>query len=287
MKAQLLIAASLLAAASLACTINIDLPSFGVPRIDTGPTQTVSISEAAPAGAEVVDLTVNMAAGRLDIAGGATEQVEGEISYNVAEWEPAVSRDGAAITISQRRIGNGGLPRGQVVNDWALRLGETPMNLTINSGAYEGTLALGGLPVRRLAISDGASNARVSFDSLNLEDMELLSYDTGASSVTLTGLANANFAEMRFNGGAGDFTLDFSGDLQRDATVNTRAGVASLRIVVPAATAARVVVTSSLTNINTQGTWNQTGSTYETGGSGPLLTINVDMGVGSLTLVSQ
>ena len=36
--------------------------------------------------------------------------------------------------------------------------------------------------------------------------MALFRYETGASKVKLTGLANANFGTMDFNSGAGDYT---------------------------------------------------------------------------------
>jgi hypothetical protein len=287
MRLRILSMVTILATASLACSINLNLPDVGVRRLQTGPTETVTLAEAAPAGVDVVDLTINMAAGRLALGGGASQLVEGEVRYNVAEWAPTVERSESGVVITQGGGRAGGVPDSQVVNEWTLQLGQVPLNLSLNSGAYDGTLNLGGVPLRRLAISDGASNARVSFDTANPEEMERLTYDTGASSVRLTGLANANFADMAFNGGAGEYVLDFSGDLQRDAAVRVRAGVASVRVVVPANTAARVLVTGSLTDVNTEGAWLRSGDTYETGATGPLLTINVDMGVGSLTLVSQ
>ncbi len=75
--------------------------------------------------------------------------------------------------------------------------------------------------------------------------MDRLQYETGASTVTMTGLANANFKTMEFKGGAGSYTLDFSGQLRTDATVRVKAGVGTMRIVVPAQTAARVTVSGS------------------------------------------
>ena len=64
--------------------------------------------------------------------------------------------------------------------------------------------------------------------------MNLFRYETGASLVTLTGLANANFSLFEFSGGAGNYTLDFSGELNRDATVSITTGLGNLRIVIPA-----------------------------------------------------
>ena len=64
-------------------------------------------------------------------------------------------------------------------------------------------------------------------------------------------------------------------------------GLCDLRIVVPTGTNVRVEVTGGLNDVNTEGTWSASNDVYETSGSGPTLTIEVDMGAGSLTLVSQ
>jgi N-terminal domain of toast_rack, DUF2154 len=288
MQRTILAAVAALAAASLACSINLNLPDL--PRIQTGPEQTFTVAEAAPAAADVVDVNLNMGVGELTLAGGASGLLEGEIRYNVAEWEPTLTSSGSTVTLTQGDDDNfeSGLPGDNTVNDWNLKLGETvPMNLNVNAGAYEGNLELGGVPLRRLEIRDGASHTEVNFDAPNPEAMDRLVYETGASSVTLTGLANANFEEMEFKGGAGDYDLDFSGDLQRAASVQVVVGLSSLRISIPAGTNVRVEVGGGLHDVDTQGSWSANNDTYETSGTGPLLTIEVDMGAGSLTLVSQ
>lgn len=287
MQRPLLAAVAALTLAALACSVNLDLPN--IRRATPGPEQTLTISEAAPANAEVVDVSLQMGAGRLTLDSGASGLLEGEVRYNVAEWEPALTNTGTTVTLQQPDLDdvNLGLLGDEVVNDWNLTLGDVPMRLEVEAGAYEGALELGGVPLRRLQIRDGASSSTVSFDDLNPETMDQLVYETGASSVTLTGLANANFDEMEFRGGAGDYDLDFSGDLQRDTTVEIRVGLCDLNIAVPAGTNVRVEVDGGLSDVNTQGTWTASNDVYETSGSGPLLTIVVDMGAGSLTLVSQ
>jgi hypothetical protein len=277
-----LFALTALAAASLACSVDL-----GIPRLQTGPTETLSISEPLPDDVEVVDLTLTMAAGELNLAGGGEGVLSGEIRYNVEEWTPVLENNGDTVSLIQgREDTNVGIPTNgnSIINDWELQLGDIPYELTVNAGAYDGTLDLGGVPLRRLEVRDGASSAEVSFDSLNPEEMSTLSYNTGASSVTLSGLANSNAAEVSFDGGAGDYTLDFSGELQRDMDVNVKTGVSSLTIRVPAGTSVEVRVDSALSDINTEGGWSQSGDTYSLSGSGPTITIDVDMGVGSLTL---
>jgi hypothetical protein len=117
--------------------------------------------------------------------------------------------------------------------------------------------------------------------------MDTFRYTTGASSVKLNGLANANFENLVFKGGAGDYTLDFSGELQRDATVDITAGVCRLEIVVPEGTAVKIKLSGGLSDVRTEGTWSVNDKTYALSGEGPTLTINVDMGIGSLTLISK
>ena len=283
MKRLILCAVAVLSLAALACSFI----TINIPRLKTGPTETLTVSEPLP-DASVVDVTLKMGAGELKVSGGAEGLVEGEIQYNVAAWKPTITNDGDSLTIQQGDTnGQIGIPENDVVNQWDLKLGNAPMNLTINAGAYDGALDLSGVPLRNLEINDGASDAVVTFDSVNPEEMETLVYETGASSVDLTGLANANFAEMTFAGGAGDYTLDFSGELQRDATVQVTAGVSSLRIVIPSGTAAKVTVRGGLNDVDTDGDWTTSGDTYETSGDGPTLTIAVEMGVGSLTLVNK
>ena len=286
MKRSIWMVITLLAGASLACSIN--LPN--VPRLKTGPTETLALNEIAPADGTVPTVILNMGAGRLDLAGASESLLSGEIQYNVAEWKPTVTNAAGIVTVTQGDSGdNVGIPESgaQVVNKWDLKLGNVPMNLTVNAGAYDGVLDLSGVPLQSLSINDGASKAETRFDSLNSEVMETFSYKTGASTVKLTGLANANFTSMTFDGGAGDYTLDVSGALQQDATVKIVAGVSNVRLVVPAGMTAQVDVEGAINNVNTEGTWTVNDKHYEVAGSGPTLTITVQMGIGNLTLVSE
>ncbi len=259
--------------------------------ISAGPTQELTIDEPLGSSA-VTDVNLNMGAGKLILAPGAEGLASGVITYNVEQWKPTVTRTASALTIKQGSTkGLSGLG-GDVVNDWDLKLGGPPLRLNVSAGAYDGTYELGGLSLQKLSIKDGASKSHVTFSSGNLSQMESLSYETGASSVTLAGLANANFKKMDFKGGAGSFTLDFSGTLRSDGSVNVEAGVGSLRIVVPGNIAAKVTIKGNLANTTYEGGWQTDGKTYYTPAASPeqqgqLLTITVRMDLGSLSLTTQ
>jgi hypothetical protein len=64
--------------------------------------------------------------------------------------------------------------------------------------------------------------------------------------------------------------------------------MSSVYLTIPADTKAKVVVNGGLKNVATEGTWSTEGKTYETVSSGDYtLTIQVTMGLGQLTLVSN
>ncbi len=99
----------------------------------------------------------------------------------------------------------------------------------------------------------------------------------------MKGLANANFTNMDLNSGAGDYTLSFDGELKRDASVNIESGASTVNIIVPKGTNAVLNFDGGLTAIQNDG-WNQNENTYKLVGSGPTLSIVVEMGIGTLNL---
>jgi predicted membrane protein len=117
--------------------------------------------------------------------------------------------------------------------------------------------------------------------------MNTFTFTTGASSAELFGLANANFETMTISAGAGDYTLDFSGSLSRDATVDIKAGVSNIKIIIPASMNARINNLGIVTNINTRGTWLLSDNTYTTEAEGPMLTINLNVSVGNVSLIRE
>lgn len=259
--------------------------------INVGPTQELTIDEGLTAAA-VTDVEVSMGAGKLSLSGGAAALASGIIRYNVESWKPQVSRSDSALTIKQgSQKGLSGLGS-DIVNEWTLQLGNSPIRLSVNAGAYEGTYDLSGLTLQDLAIKDGAAKTQVMFESVNPGQMETFRYETGASKVTMTGLANANFKEMDFSGGAGSYSFDFSGQVRTDGIVRIESGVGSVEVRIPKETLARVTVEGALNDVSLEGPWTSSGKTHSTpaaqaGGSGRTLTITVDMSVGTLKLITE
>jgi len=270
-----------LALASMACGFNINLPKQSEPI----PTETKDINVPYPSSSEEVNLKLSFGAGELNLFPGANDLVNGTATYNYAEFEPDIVTDKGYIEINMGDSDFRVFPTfDEIENTWDFKLGDEPMNLRIDSGAYQGRFELGGLSLTNLDIKDGAADVKLSFSELNKVEMTQFNYSTGASNVKLTGLANANFRVFDFDSGAGDYTLDFSGELQRDATVTISSGLSNVIVIVPEGVNAIVTVEGGALNVNADSGWSQNGSVYRQNGEGPTLTIIIDMGAGNLTL---
>jgi len=264
--------------ATLACGFSVDIPSVPTPGSDVTDEISVAVSEPGEK-----RLKISFGAGKLTVSPDAKDGlVEGTATYNVPNFKPEINIQGDTVEIKQGDFKT--LNVTDFKNEWDLKLGKTPMDLEINAGAYQGRYEFGGLSLTNLTVKDGASDVKVVFSAPNLTEMSVLRYETGASNVNLTGLANANFSTLIFNGGAGDYTLDFSGDFQQDATARVETGFGDLNLVIPEGMDARVTVEGGAINVNHDSGWGQSNSTYTQDGSGPTLTIIVKMGAGNVTI---
>ena len=282
-QATIIIVIAALALAGLSCGLTVDIP---VDRITTGPTRTDEINIPAP-DADEIDLILSFGAGDFKLDSGAADAlVSGTARYNVDDFKPEITVEGNQVRLESGELKIEGIPRinDDVENEWDLELGDQVINLEINSGAYKGDFDLGDLSLKSLKVSDGAADVRLKFSQPNRIEMDSLSYQTGASNVRLTDLANANFASMVFRSGAGNYTLDFSGELQPDAEVDIKSGISQVTLIVPEGFSAQVIFEGGLTNVETHGVWQKSGGDYLLEGSGPVLTISVDMGAGNLIL---
>jgi len=103
-------------------------------------------------------VTLKMAAGELDVRGGAGgDLMKGSFYYNRRPWEPRidhqVSGDVSRLLVEQRRMGPA---FGRVRNKWSVELSEKiPMELRLDLGVGRARIDLGGVPVSKLDIQVG------------------------------------------------------------------------------------------------------------------------------------
>ena len=243
------------------------------------------------------DLHIRIAEGacRLKVTPG-----KGDAWISGAQRDPSgvrplyVNQEGGAVTLTEQ-------PNASYVGDW-FRAGHVfavptidlafgrakPFRLTVEIGASENQLDLGGVPLSRLALRHGAGKTAVDFSAPNPQPMTLMEIGAGAGSTELRNLANAHFAELLIEGGMAAFALDFGGTLQQDAHARITAALSSVTIAVPATTAARIATESSLGHVEGGEGFTVKESAFWTpaalDGRTPLLTISASVTLGSLNL---
>lgn len=119
-------------------------------------------------------------------------------------------------------------------NYWHLGFSDKiPISFEIDVGACKGEFDFTGLRIDNLDLDLGASSTEIIFREPNPERISRFKIDVGASKLKIKGLGNANFDKLSFDGGVGDFTLDFSGELKHKAYVDIDVGLGSLTVLLP------------------------------------------------------
>ncbi len=241
---------------------------------------------------DAADLQLKIAVGacKLRLEPGAGDNwVSGSYHDPTGELAHKISEEGGTVKITQERniAALFSFMRGTPVFD--LRLGSSKtFKLTLETGASECQLDLGGLPLSRVNIKQGAGKLTLDFSVPNSTEMNLLRLATGAGELELKNLANANFAEMSLEGGAASYKLDFGGDLQRSAHVKIATGMSSVALRLPANTAAKISAESVLAKVEAAEGFSQKQGGYYTSaaleGVSPLLTIESNIALGALSL---
>ena len=195
-------------------------------------------------------------------------------NVRITESEPSWERIPAVF---------GGVPR------YELELGKRrPFALTIETGASEFEMDLGGVPLSGLLVRQGAGRFELDFSAPNPESMQLLEVSSGAASIELENLANANFSEMRLSGGAAGYQLDFGGTLSRGAEATIEAGLSGVEIKIPPSTAAKIVAETTVGSVDVGDGFTKSEGAFwtEAGAAGnePLLTMRAGVRLGSLQL---
>src|SRR5215204_7387161 len=241
--------------------------------------------------AEDLRLRIALGACRFRAKPGESEAwVAGTCHDATDRRSPRIMEEGGSVTITEEEPSFerlpavfGGVPR------YELEFGRRrPFALTIETGASEFDLDLGGVPLRGLTVRQGAGKFELGFSEPNPHTMELLEISSGAAGIELENLANANFSEMRLSGGAAGYELDFGGTLSRDAEATIETGLSGVQIMIPPSTAAKIVAETTLGRVDVGDGYTKSEGAFWTeagmAGNKPLLTIRAGVRLGALQL---
>jgi len=198
-------------------------------------------------GAESVRVEILMGAGKLEIKGGADKLLEGDFTYSYREYAPE---------IDYRVRGNG-------VGLLEVKQEEKP-GIRINN------------------------NYRNEWELRFNQDVPLdLDVILGAGEGDLD-LSQLNLGSFSLQMGAGQANVDLTGAYPGDLQVNIQGGVGELTVVLPDDTNIEASVQGGLGEINTSGL-DREGNRYVSKytGSGPIINLNIEAGIGELNLFVQ
>src|SRR5918993_5851532 len=134
----------------------------GTPQVGKMQRETKSVD---PENARSVSAQLKMGAGELTLTGGADQLMEGDFSYNVADWKPKVSYDVSGEKgelVVKQGSGDGAGLSGDARNEWDVSLNdELPTALVVQLGAGESNLDLDSLTLTGLDLQMGAGKTTV------------------------------------------------------------------------------------------------------------------------------
>lgn len=190
-------------------------------------------------------VSIKFGAGKLVLISGEEDVFEGNFQYDKSILKPNIQYETLGetgiLTLSQSIKKDLDLPF-PYKNRWNLKLPSgIPLQLYINTATYSGDIDLTNLQIENFYLTTGASQTNIIFDQPNLIDLKNINVKTGASTIKMLSLANANFDEMNFTGGAGSYTFDFSGNLTKKSKVSINVGAAKIILKIPLSVGTKIV----------------------------------------------
>jgi len=207
---------------------------------ENGENKVISLGEV-----DSLKMTIKFGAGKLDLTFGEEDVFKGNFQYDKSILKPNIRYEilgeTGILTLSQSIKKDLDLLF-PYKNIWKLKLPTgVPLQLYINTATYSGDIDLTNLQIENFYLNSGASQTNIVFNQPNRIDLKNINIKTGASTIKMLGLANANFDEMNFTGGAGSFTFDFSGNLTKKSKVNIDAGAAKIILKIPSNMGTKII----------------------------------------------
>jgi hypothetical protein len=202
--------------------------------------------------------------------------------------EPIHSYDNGVLRIgargvSTRRI----LRRSEGDTDLDLRLGTgVPIDLRMELGAVRSNMELGGIPLRALELTVGASDSNVSVSTPNPVEMDRARIQVGAAAFNGRGLGHLRASSIDIDAGVGDVRLDLAGLSRDDTRLGISMGLGNVELRVPRGIGIRLDRSTFLTAVNAPDLTRDGNSYYspEWDGAGTRLRIRLDAAIGNVSI---
>ena len=237
---------------SIGGTLFLGLMSWASPASVLAQSWSTMRASREDGGETELNVLVRYGMGHFTISAGDPSRLyEVLLRYDEDSFEPVHEFENGRLTVGVDGNGSQSLFR-RSSSEGELDLilsGQVPMDLELEFGAVRADLDLGGLRLRSLDLSTGASEAELRVSAPNPEPMRFVRFAIGAASLRARELGRLNTEEVTLEAGVGDVRLDFSG-LQREETrIRAEIGLGNLEIRIPGEAGIRLTRESFLTSL--------------------------------------
>jgi len=192
---------------------------------------------------------IDLKVGDLELKAGDPSKIyELDLHYNELAFTPDVKfrRSGEEALLNIRLEGSSHPFNHSGQNRLNLRLNrEVSLDLNVSTGVSSNDLDLTGMTVKRLVLQCGVGETRLTMLDPTRGACDLVEISSGVGALEVIGLGNFNFRKLKFNGGVGESTLDFSGEWNEVGTVQVDIGIGSVQILLPRDIGAELTITKS------------------------------------------
>jgi hypothetical protein len=246
------------------------------------------VADAQSDPSQPANVDIKLSAGTLHLSPGGAHIVGGAVKSNVSSLDPKIEAGGDHVTITQGAAGTNASQWGNdLVADWRLTLGPSPIALSVETGAGGAELELGGLALKSLRVHSGAGPIQAGWGQPNALTADTLDIETGAGTIVLTDVARFGASKLRVHAGVGSIDMSLGNKVDRDVSIDVEASAGAVTIKIPANVTARAIVQRGVGGVTSEG-WKNEGGVYVLGtpGSTPRVSVNARTGAGSVTLIA-
>ncbi len=253
-----------------------------------GDVRTVDVSadaQGTPAAPASVQLTLT--AGELHLTPGGGHTIGGSVRSNVKDLDPKIDAAADHVRVSQGAGTDGAQFGSDLVADWRLTMGPSPVSLIIDAGAAKTQVELGGLAIKSVKVTSTSGAVDMSFSQANPLAADEIDIDSGGGAITLTAAGAFGASKIHAHAGVGAITIDLGNRVDREVTVDVEATQGAVTVKVPSSVTARALATQASNQVIATG-WIKEGDTLTLGGAtpNPKVTIKAKSGGGTITLMA-
>jgi hypothetical protein len=240
---------------------------------------------------ESLDVQIRYGAGTLEVGtADAPLMYQMEVRYDEEVHTPVATYDPRSRELELGVRTTEGARRGLNFKDGSattIRLTRAiPLDLDLEFGAGKADIQLGGLSLKTLSVSTGASETTIGFEAPNAIRAERITIEAGAADLRVENLGNARSDRIVFNGGVGGTVLDFGGVWEQSAEVAVQMGIGSVTLRLPRSLGVRIDRSSFLATFNAPDLVRRENSYFNDAWQGAerRLTIDLNAALGSIDI---